>query len=348
MAFGLVKFLAPIPGSLKLSGVLATAAVLALFTIFASASAAPQSGIAMHDEPKLDVAYPKLNSVNPDAPKGGALKLGALGSFDSLNPFIVKGEPAAGVREWVYETLLARNYDEPFSLYGLIAQTVETPEDRSWVQFEINPAARFSDGKPVTPEDVLFSWELLKNKGRQQRLSYKKVVKAERVGEHGVRFDFEGGDREMPLILGLMPILPRHALTEEKFDKTSFDKPVGTGPYLVEQVEPGESITFRRNPDYWGRDLPIQRGQFNFDTIRIDYYRDRTVMMDAFRKGLYDVQGDSDTIDAVRWATPTTFRPCKPASSRNLNSTCARPRRCPRLSSTRAAPYSPTPACARR
>lgn len=263
----------------------------------------------MHDEPKYKAPFPHLNYVNPDAPKGGALRLAALGSFDSLNPFIIKGEPVAGMREYVYETLLARSFDEPFSLYGLIAESVETPEDRSWVAFRLRPEARFADGSPITPEDVLFSFSLLKAKGRpNHRLYYAKVASAEKVGERGVKFTFEaGGDREMPLIMGLMPVLPRHALTPESFDKTSFEKPLASGPYIVEQVDPGASIVFRRNPDYWGRDLPIMRGQFNFDTIRIDYYRDATSMMEAFRKGLFDVQGESDAIDAVKWAEAYDF-----------------------------------------
>ncbi|MGO9172973.1 MAG: extracellular solute-binding protein [Rhodomicrobium sp.] len=263
----------------------------------------------MHDQPKYGAGFPHLNYVNPDAPKGGTLRLAVLGSFDSLNPFIIKGAAASGMREYVYETLLARSYDEPFSLYGLIAESVETPEDRSSVTFQIRPEARFADGTPVTPDDVLFSWALLKSKGRpNHRTYYAKVAAAEKVGERGVKFSFAGGgDREMPLIMGLMPVLPQHAITAESFEKTSFDKPVASGPYAVSEVSPGASIVFKRNPDYWGRNLPIMRGQFNFDTIRIDYYRDNTAMMEAFRKGLFDVMGDSDTIDAVKWAEAFDF-----------------------------------------
>ncbi len=274
-----------------------------------AAGASPQAGIAMHGEPKYGAAFPHLNYVNPNAPKGGTLRLAVLGSFDSLNPFIVKGAPVAGMRDYVYETLLARSYDEPFSLYGLVAESVEAPEDRSWVSFQLRSEARFADGTPITPEDVLFSWSLLKSKGRpNHRLYYGKVATAEKVGERGVKFTFEeAGDREMPLIMGLMPVLPRHAMTADNFDKTSFEKPVASGPYVVGEVDPGASITFRRNPGYWGRDLPIMRGQFNFDAIRIDYYRDRTAMMEAFRKGLFDLEGDSDPIDAVKWADAYDF-----------------------------------------
>ncbi len=276
--------------------------------LYGAAFAAPEPGIAMHGRPKYADGLPHLNYVNADAPKGGELRLGVLGSFDSLNPFIVRGEPAAGMREYVYETLMARSYDEPFSLYGLIAESVETPDDRSSVTFQIRPEARFADGTPVTPGDVLFSWSLLKSKGRpNHRAYYGKVATAEKVGERGVKFTFAGSDREMPLIMGLMPVLPKHGVTAENFDKTSFDKPLASGPYVVAEVSPGASIVLKRNPDYWGRNLPIMRGQFNFDTIRIDYYRDSTAMMEAFRKGLFDVMGDSDAIDAVKWAEAYDF-----------------------------------------
>jgi peptide/nickel transport system substrate-binding protein len=275
----------------------------------AGAFAAPEPGIAMHGMPRYGEGFAHFDYVNPDAPIGGVLRMGVLGSFDSLNPFIVKGAPVAGMREYVYETLLARSYDEPFSLYGLIAASVETPADRSSVTFQIRPEARFADGTPVTPEDVLFSFSLLKSKGRpNHRTYYAKVAAAEKVGEHGVQFTFAGGgDREMPLIMGLMPVFPKHALTAEAFDRTSFDKPLASGPYIVAEVQPGAGIVLKRNPNYWGRNLAITRGQFNFDTIRIDYYRDSTAMMEAFRKGLFDVLGDATSIDAVQWAEAFNF-----------------------------------------
>src|SRR5215469_4269676 len=298
-------------GSQRHHGILATVAVALAWAWLAGggALAAPQLGIAMHGMPKYGEAFAHFDYVNPDAPKGGVLRLGALGSFDSLNPFIVKGAPAAGMREYVYETLLARSYDEPFSLYGLIAGSVETPADRSSVTFQIRPEARFADGTPITPEDVLFSYSLLKSKGRpNHRTYYAKVAAAEKIGEHGVKFTFAGGgDREMPLIMGLMPVFPKHALTAEAFDKTSFDKPLASGPYIVAEVQPGAGIVLKRNPNYWGRNLAITRGQFNFDTIRIDYYRDSTAMMEAFRRGLFDVLGDSTSIDAAKWAGDFNF-----------------------------------------
>jgi peptide/nickel transport system substrate-binding protein len=273
----------------------------------------------MHGEPRYEGALPHLNYVNPNAPKGGELRLGVLGSFDSLNPLNIRGEPAAGIIENVYEPLMARSYSEPFSLYGLIAETIDTPEDRGSVTFQIRAGARFSDGQPITPEDVLFSWALLKDKGRKNhREYYKKVTAAEKAGERGVKFTFEGGDREMPLIMGLMPVLPKHAVAPENFDKTSFAIPIGSGPYTAAKVSPGASIEFRRNPDYWGRDLPIRRGQFNFDVIRIDYYRDSAAMREAFRKGLFDVLGDSDAIDAVTWADAFDFPAVRDGSVRKM------------------------------
>jgi peptide/nickel transport system substrate-binding protein len=308
LALGPLKLPTLRPASFALSGVLATVAIATALALGAAASAAPQAGIAMHDEPKYGATFPHLNYVNPDAPKGGGLRLAVLGGFDSLNPYIVKGAPPDSIRDYVYEPLLARSLDEPFSLYGLIAETVETPEDRGWVSFQLRSEARFSDGTPITQEDVLFSWSLLKSKGRpNHRFYYAKVVSAEKIGERGVKFTFEGGDREMPLIMGLMPVLPRHAIDPETFDKTSLAKPLGSGPYVVEAVDPGASILFRRNPDYWGRDIPIMRGHANFDTIRVDYYRDQASMEEAFRKGLIHEQGDNDAIDAVKWAEAYDF-----------------------------------------
>ncbi|MGE0611223.1 MAG: extracellular solute-binding protein [Hyphomicrobiales bacterium] len=226
--------------------------------------------------------------------------LPVLGSFDSLNPLIVKGSAASGIREHVYESLMARAFDEPFSLYGLLAESVETPEDRSWVAFTLNPQARFSDGHPVTAGDVVFSHALLRDHGRpNHRFYYAKVTKVETIGERTVRFTFDsGGDREMPLIMGLMPVLPRHLVTPESFDRTGFAPPVGSGPYTVAEVKPGASIAYRRNPDYWGRNLPVNAGHYNFDEIRYDYYRDGTSMFEAFKKGLFDIRIEDDP---ARW-----------------------------------------------
>ncbi|MGA7388834.1 MAG: extracellular solute-binding protein [Pseudolabrys sp.] len=262
--------------------------------------------IAMHGEPAWAPDFSHSTYANPAAPKGGQLVQGVLGTFDCLNPFIVKGLPAANIRGYVIESLLARGYDEPFTLYGLLANSVATDVARSFVTFTINPAARFSDGKPVTPEDVVFSWELLRDKGRPNfRTYYAKVVKAEATGTRTVRFDLSGADdRELPLIIGLMPVLARHAINPATFEDTSFDPLLGSGPFVVGAVKPGESVIFKRDKNYWGRDLPINRGLWNFDTIRFDYYRDGNTHFEAFKKGLYDLRVETDP---GRWQTAYNF-----------------------------------------
>jgi peptide/nickel transport system substrate-binding protein len=196
----------------------------------------------------------------------------------------------------VFESLLARSADEPFTLYGFIAETVETPPDRSWVEFTLNPKAKFSDGEPVTVDDVIFSLELLRDKGRPNyRSYYSKVEKIERVGERGVRFHIAAAkDRELPLILGLMPVLPKHAVNPETFDRSTLATPIGTGPYIVSEIRPPNYVVYKRNPDYWAKDLPIKRGFDNFDEVRVDYYRDATSMFEAFKKGLYQINPDGD------------------------------------------------------
>jgi peptide/nickel transport system substrate-binding protein len=262
--------------------------------------------IAMHGEPALPAGFTRLPYVNPAAPKGGRLVQGVLGTFDSLNPLIVKGIAVQGVRGYVVESLMARGYDEPFTLYGLLANSVETDPQRSYVIFYINPAARFSDGMPVTPEDVVFSWQLLRDKGRPNyRTYYAKVVKAEIIGERAVRFDLSGSnDRELPLILGLMPVLAKHATSPQTFEETSFQAPLGTGPYRVSQVAPGSTVILKRDPNYWGRDLPINRGLWNFDEVRFDFYRDANSHLEAFKRGLYDFRTE---LDPTRWQVAYDF-----------------------------------------
>ncbi len=273
----------------------------------AAEAGAGQHGIAMHGEPALPPDFEHLPYVNPDAPKGGRLRMGALGTFDSLNPFIIKGVTPSGVREYVYESLMARSQDEPFTLYGLIAERVEVPDDRSFITFHLRPEARFSDGQPITPADVIHSHALLKEKGwPYHRSYYSKVERAEQIGPHAVRFTFkEGGDREIPLILGLMPILPAHHMTAEAFERTSLEPPVGSGPYVIDYVEPGRALVFRRNPDYWGKDLPINRGRYNFDEIRTDFYRDSASLFEAFKAGHVDVRAEDDP---GRWAEGYGFQ----------------------------------------
>ena len=275
-------------------------------TAIGPASAEPLHALAMHGAPALPADFTHMPYANPDAPKGGRLVQGLLGTFDSLNPLIVRGIAVQQVRGqgfergYVYESLMTRGDDEAFTLYGLLAKSVETDDARSYVTFHLDPKARFSDGQPVTPEDVLFSWALLRDHGRPgHREYYSKVAKAEALDPLTVRFDFGGvADRELPLILGLMPILPKHATDVASFEETTLTPLIGSGPYRITDVKPGASVTFTRNPDYWGRDLPVNRGFWNFDEIRLDFYRDANAQFEAFKRGLYDFRVENEPL---RW-----------------------------------------------
>ena len=277
------------------------AAIGLVFIGCGTAGAAPSHAIALHGSPLFADNFRAFPYVNPSAPKGGRLTLGVLGSFENLNPLIVQGVPAAGIREFVVESLMARSLDEPFTLYGLLAETIDVADDRKSVTFTLNPAAKFSDRQPVTPEDVITSFELLKTKGRPNHRTYfAKVTKAEKIGERGVRFTFaDASDRELPLILGLMPVFAAHATTPEKFEASSMTPLVGSGPYTVSRVDAGRSISFARDKDYWGRDLAVNRGRFNFDEVRFDYFRDASVMLEAFKSGAIDLRLEEDP---GRWA----------------------------------------------
>jgi len=278
--------------------------------------AAESHAIAMHGVPALPADFTNFSYANRAAPKGGRLVEGVLGSFDGLNPFIVKGLAPQGLRAplvagnnaiagYVVESLMVRGYDEPFTLYGLLAKTVETDAARTHVTFTLDPAARFSDGTPVTADDVLFSWALLRDHGRpNHRTYYSKVTTATAVGARSIRFDLPGDDRELPLILGLMPVLAKHAVDPETFEETSMTPLMGSGPYRVSQVDPGKSITLMRNPDYWASDHAVNRGLWNFDEIRIDFYRDANSYHEAFKKGLFDARKEDDP---GRWTAAYDF-----------------------------------------
>jgi peptide/nickel transport system substrate-binding protein len=279
--------------------------VLAVFALAVSvghdrAAATESYAIAMHGAPALPASFAHMRYANPDAPKGGRLVQGILGTFDSLNPLIVRGLAVQQIRGSVVESLMARGNDEAFTLYGLLAKSVETDEARTYVTFRLDPKASFSDGQKVTADDVLFSWALLRDKGRPNyRQYYSKVAKAEALDPLTVRFDFGGArDRELPLILGLMPILPRHAIDGATFEETSMAAPIGSGPYRVTAVKPGVSVTLTRNPDYWGRDLPVNRGLWNFDEVRLDFYREANGYFEAFKRGLYDFRVETEPL---RW-----------------------------------------------
>ena len=272
------------------------------------------AGLAMYGQPRYLDGFRQFDYVNADAPKGGTLKLAASGTFDSLNPFIIRGQPALGLNtgflSLIYEPLMTRSQDEPFTLYGLIAEKVTVAPDRSHILFTINPNARWSDGEALTADDVLFSYTTLRDKGRpNHRLYYRKVAKAELVGPYQIKFTFRPDseglyDHEMPLIMGLMPVLPRHDWTNREFGRTTLKIPVGSGPYIISDVDIGRSITYRRNPDYWGHDLAVEHGLHNFDTIHIDYYRDEGIALQAFKSGQYDWRRENDP---TRWATAYDF-----------------------------------------
>lgn len=294
---------------------LTLALALAAFPLGAT-PAGPTHAIAMHGSPREAPGFAHFGYVNPAAPKGGRVTLGYPGNFDSLNPLIVKGVPAHGIRDYVIESLLARSADEPFALYGLLAERIEVPDDRSAITFHLDPRARFSDGKPVTVDDVLFSFEVLRERGRPNyRTYYKKVSSAERLSERTVRFGFSpeveptaaGGatfDREMPLIMGLMPVLPKHAMTPESFEQTTLEAFVASGPYTIARVEAGRSVVYQLNPDYWGRDLPVNRGRFNFAEIRVEYFREAATLFEAFKRGEIDLRLEEDP---ARWAEGYRF-----------------------------------------
>ena len=271
-----------------------------------TARAKPERAISMHGAPLYLPDFDHFGYANPNAPKGGALVLAQPGTFDSLNPFIVKGVPAAMLTDLVFDSLMARSWDEPFSLYGLIAATLEVPSDRSWVEFALRPEARFQDGSPITVEDVAFSFETLRDRGRpNHRLYYRKVARIERPGPRRIRFVFRAGsDWEMPLIMGLMPVLSKAYYRNGRFERTGLEPPVGSGPYRVAAVSPGRSITYRRTPGYWGCDLPVNRGFHNFETVRIDYYRDEAASFEAFKAGLYDLRVEANP---TRWSRSYDF-----------------------------------------
>ncbi|HSV30225.1 MAG TPA: extracellular solute-binding protein [Candidatus Omnitrophota bacterium] len=258
-------------------------------------------GIAMHGNLKYRPGFAHFDYVNPDAPKGGELRLADIGTFDSLNPFIVKGQ-APDRADLPFETLLVSSADEPFSSYGLLAESVETPPDRSWVAFTLRREARWHDGKKVTPEDVIFSLDVLRTKGAPTyRFYYAGIDKVEKVGERGVKFTFKPGDnRELPLIVGELPILPKHYWETRDFSQTTLEPPLGSGPYKVAHLEPGRFIVYERVKDYWGADLPVRKGFYNFDRIRVDYYRDTTVALEALKAGEYDFREENE---AKKWAS---------------------------------------------
>jgi microcin C transport system substrate-binding protein len=266
----------------------------------AAAEAVVSHAIAMHGAPKYGAGFRHFDYVNPDAPKGGELRLAAEGSFDSFHAFIPRGTAAAGAAA-LNETLLVGSADEPFTEYGLLAESIEVPQDRSWALFTLRREARWHDGRPVTVDDVIFSLEVLKKHGHPfYRFYYQAIAKAEPAGERKVRFSFAKGDnRELPLIAGQLPILPRHYWEGRDFSRTTLEPPLGSGPYRVAGFESGRYVVLERVRDYWGRELAVNRGQHNFDRIRYDYFRDATVIREALKAGSIDLRVENQ---AKAWA----------------------------------------------
>ena len=266
----------------------------------------PTHGIAMYGEPALPPDFVSLPYVNPDAPKGGRVVFGNTGGFDSLNPFVQKGTVPWQLRFWSYESLMGRSWDEPFSLYGLLAESVETAPDRSWVEFTLREGARFSDGSPVTVEDVIWSFETL---GAQGHLRYRgfqsQVAEIVQTGRRSVRLRFNSDNRELALIAGLRPILKKAQWQGKDFAASGLTEvPIGTGAYVVSDFEAGRFVTLKRNPEYWGRDLPFRRGTLNFDEMRIEFYGDATVLFEAFKAGALSAVRE---FNAEKWRTQYDF-----------------------------------------
>jgi peptide/nickel transport system substrate-binding protein len=246
-----------------------------------------------------------LPQVNPDAPKGGRIVFAEVGGFDSLNPYILRGRAPWALGQLTVETLMGRNYDEPFTLYGLLAESVDTDSARSFVEFTLREGARFSDGSPVTVEDVMWSFEVLGSEGSPRyHVAWSKIATMEQTGQRSIRFTFTETDREMPLILGLRPVLQKAQWQGRDFTQSTLDAPIGSGPYVVDRFEPGRFISFRRNPDWWGADLPFNRGQHNFDEVRYDYYGDSGVAFEAFKAGALSTWREPN---AARWLSNYDF-----------------------------------------
>ena len=283
---------------------------LIILLVAQSSYAKKMHGIAMHGSPIHSSEETHLPYVNPDAPKGGVLRLGAYGSFDNLNRIAFKGRRAAGLG-YLNDTLMRRVWDEAFTLYGLIAEYVEMPEDRSSITFYINPQAKFHDGSPITREDILFSLKTFQTKGTpNQKKTYGKVIKTELVGKNGLKMIFVNNeDKELPLIVaGFLPIVPKKYYENLDVTKTFLNIPLGSGPYLIEELEPGRQIIYKRVKDYWAKDLFANKGQYNFDTLIYDYYKDSTVLLEAFKVGDYDYRRE---YNAKRWQTNYDFEAIK-------------------------------------
>ncbi len=281
----------------------AAAAALSSLLLISTASAAP--ALALGYTPKYNADFSHFDYADPAAVKGGGVTLGSFGSFDSLNPFILKGMAADGLNQLLFETLMEQSLDEPFSQYGLLAEDVVLAEDRLSVTFRLRAEAQFSDGSPVTAEDVKFSFDTLKSDQAhpQYRFYYADIAAAEVIDPRTVRFKFTQVNPELHLLAGQIPIFSRRWVGERDFSTLAGVEPIASGPYRVESFIIGKQITYRRNPNYWGRDLPVRRGLYNFDTVQYKYYRDETVALEAFKAGEFEFNLESNS---KKWATDYT------------------------------------------
>lgn len=279
--------------------------IIFLKLFFISEGFGKDHGIAMHGELKYPANFTYFTTVNPQAPKGGKLRLGVVGTFDSLNPYVIKGTPPAGLsifsERLVFDTLMKRSPDEPFSVYGLIAESVDLAPNHSWIIFYLNPKAKWPNAQPVTADDVIFSFETLKEKGlANYRLFFKKVDRVEKIDNQTVKFFFladknDGSfDPETPMLISLLPVLPKYFFGGRDFEKITHAEIPGSGPYKIKHLKMGHTITYERRLDYWGKDLPVNVGFYNFDEVRFDYYRDSKVSLEAFKAGEYDIRGESE------------------------------------------------------
>lgn len=289
------------------------AAVLVAFLPFAAVAEPDKPvtvktvhALSLKGEPEYGPDFTHFGFANPDAPKGGDVRMFGIGAFDNLNPYIVAGVPTRIVGVLVYEQLLADSIGEMAAEYALIAESVTYPSDYGWVEFNLNPKAKWHDGTPITPEDVIFSFNILTTEGSPQyAFYYANVTGVEKTGDNTVKFTFDqSGNRELPLIMGQLPVLPKHYWEGRDFDAPTLDPPLGSGPYRVSDVRPGRSITLERVRDYWGKDLPVNKGMYNFDTITVEYFLDQTVALEAFKKNDYDFRSENT---ARRWATEYDF-----------------------------------------
>ena len=284
----------------------AVAAVSSLILCFGSAQAEPVHGISMYGTPALPQDFVSLPYANPDAPKGGAIVLGNTGGFDSLNPFVRKGTAPWQLAFFTHETLMGRSWDEPFALYGLLAESIDVAEDRSWVEFTLRPEARFADGTPVTPEDVIFSFDLLGSEGHPRYHGLRAQIEAlEQTGPRSVRMTFNTENRELALLAGMRPILSKAQWDGRDFANAPLaDIPMGSGPYTVTDYQAGRQVTLTRNADYWGKDVPIRQGTHNIDQIKLDFYGDANVLFEGFKAGEISAIRE---FNAETWATQYDF-----------------------------------------